>query len=76
MEKDKNFGELLEKAKILDFVDDLFGISDPSGKVIFLNEKARNEFSVNELSEGKHFCYNYFNCTHLESIPKFCPGIL
>jgi len=42
MEKDKNFGELLEKAKILDFVDDLFGISDPSGKVIFLNEKARN----------------------------------
>lgn len=74
MEKDENFGELLEKAKILDFVDDLFGISDPSGKVIFLNEKARNEFSVNELSEGEHFCYNYFNCTHLESIPKFCPA--
>ena len=72
MEKDEILNNLLEKAKILDLIDDLFAISDPNGKLIFLNQKAKNEFSIDESDKESQFCYNYFNCSHLESIPKFC----
>ncbi len=68
------FDELIEKVKVFDYIDDLFAVSDPKGKLIYLNQKSKNEFSIDKEKWKDFFCYNFFNCTHLENIHTFCPA--
>ncbi len=70
----ENFEGLIEKVKIFDYIDDLFAVSDPKGRLIFLNQKAKKEFSIENEKSKDFFCYHHFNCTHLENIPTFCPA--
>ncbi len=73
MQKNKSLQELLEYAQILEYIDDVFAISDETCKIIFLNDKGR-EISNTLTPDDFPHCYDVFSCTHLEKIPKFCPA--
>ncbi|MGC8748584.1 MAG: PAS domain S-box protein [Candidatus Kapaibacteriota bacterium] len=66
--------KLLEYAQILDLVDDIFAISDQNGKILFINKKGKELLNPDDTSPFPSFCFNAFNCSQLEKIPKHCPG--
>lgn len=68
--------KLLEFGKLMELVDDVFAISDDKGKIIYLNKRGKQVGKIlDESSFDKlPFCYEVFNCTHLEKIPTHCPA--
>lgn len=76
MQKYKSLQELLEYSQIFDSIDDIFAVSDDTGKILYLNNKGKEILYTltTENSANYPYCYELFSCTHLENIPKFCPA--